>query len=174
MPGTCLGTINTDCIKSDEKNSVQKQLSAVVYSTKTTNGTEFVSRKHLVVCCSILLCVNFYTQQLMGMMMQWATRTKGETLSVLRNLNRFFSWGSMWGVSETWPQSTRPSWDGNDISYTLYSPHINSASEETGLDVSERAFTLVWLNVRYFFEKGLITVTLGEGRSIKLLYSDAI
>lgn len=31
-------------------------------------------------CCSILLCVNFYTQQLMGIMMQWATRTKGETL----------------------------------------------------------------------------------------------
>ncbi len=132
MPGTCLGTINIDCIKSDEKNSVQKQLSAVVNSTKTTSGIGCVSKKHVVVCCSILLFVNFYTQQLMGIMMQWATRTKGELLQFCVT-STVSSHEVACEASLKPDQRTQPSWDGNDISYTLYSPHINSASGETAL-----------------------------------------
>lgn len=70
----------------------------------------------------------------MGTMMQWGTHTnqslipllRGRNNSVLRNLNHLFSWGSMWDISETWPQRTRPSLDGNYISYTLYSLSASS------------------------------------------------
>lgn len=81
---------------------MQKQLTAVVKSTKTTSGTRFVSTFTTefvtLVCCSISLCGNFYTQQLMGMMMQWATHIKVSfpfkmkiTFLVLCNLNNLFS-----------------------------------------------------------------------------------
>lgn len=76
-------------------------------------------------CCSILLCVNFYYATFNGYDDAMGYTHQRRNSSVPSNLNRFFSWGSMWGVSEAWTQRTRPSWDGNDIFYTLYSPHIN-------------------------------------------------